>query len=188
MPRDVTDQTAPASAWLERFSPLITRSSRVLEIACGNGRNTRLLAQLSDHVTAVDIRPMPVVPPDIRFVLADLENGPWPFHEESFDVLVVVNYLWRPRFAELCSSLVDGGLLLYETFSHEQLTASFGPSRREHLLETGELLRLVPACWRIVAFEDGLTRHGAFYQRVAARKTRLNNLISPELVGLCTDR
>lgn len=46
MPVDISVASAPASAWLMRFAGLIKPEGRVLEIACGNGRNTRFLKAL----------------------------------------------------------------------------------------------------------------------------------------------
>ena len=43
MPVDISVASDPASAWLMRFAGLIKPEGRVLEIACGNGRNTRFL-------------------------------------------------------------------------------------------------------------------------------------------------
>lgn len=75
---------------------------------------------------------------------------------ETFDAVVVTNYLWRPLFPLLFASLRCGGLLIYETFSSGN--EKFGrPRRPEFLLQTGELLRLALAQpnVQVLGFEEG---------------------------------
>jgi SAM-dependent methyltransferase len=100
-------------------------------------------------------------------VLADIENGPWPFADQRFTAVVVTNYLWRPLLPQLLASLAPGGVLLYETFATGQETLG-KPSRPDFLLQAGELLR-VCAALKVVAFEDGFEAEPArFVQRIAA--------------------
>lgn len=188
MARDTSTAADPTSAWLVRFAPLIKPGDRVLEIACGNGRNTRLLATLGCRVTAVDVNPMSETFETVDFIQADLEAEPWPFAPQMFDVVVGIHYLWRAGFKDLCASLRPGGLFLYETFTEEQFLAAGRPRNPDHFLRTGELLTLIPSAWRVLAFEDGLTEHGAFYQRIAARKCLVKNALSPADVRLCQPR
>ncbi|MCF0253662.1 MAG: class I SAM-dependent methyltransferase [Duodenibacillus sp.] len=188
MAADVSCERDPPSAWLARFAPLIDRPGlRVLEVACGNGRNTRLLARLACAVTAVDIRPMPEVPAGVRFELRDLEGAPWPYAPASFDCAAVINYLWRPRLPELLASVAPGGLLLYETFTAEQ-AARFGkPASPAHWLAHGELLERLGEGWRVLAYEDGRTDAGRWVERVAARRLA-GGAACEEDFGLCAPR
>ena len=188
MARDISTAADPTSSWLMRFAPLIDFGSSVLEIACGNGRNTRFLADLGCRVTAVDINLMPQTFPGVKFVKADIEKDPWPFEESAFDVVVGIHYLWRPIFPQLFSSLKQGGLFLYETFTEEQFLSAGRPKNPEHFLRVGELLELVPRYWRVLSFEDGLTDNGAFYQRIAARKCLLKNVLDAQDVRVCQPR
>ena len=59
MAADLSTKADLPSAWLIRFSPYLKTGTRVLEIASGNGRNTRFLVGLGCDVTAVDINPVP---------------------------------------------------------------------------------------------------------------------------------
>ena len=100
-------------------------------------------------------------------VLADIENGPWPFTGRTFAGVVVTNYLWRPLFPAIVQSVAPGGVLIYETFAAGNETVG-KPSRPDFLLQPGELLR---ACQelRVVAYEDGfLDEPPRFVQRIAA--------------------
>ena len=161
--------TEAPSAWVRRWSHLVAPGGTVLDVACGHGRHMRWFAQSGHGVTGVDRSPEAVaaVAPLGRAVVADIENGPWPFPGEQFDAVVVTNYLWRPLMGTLLESLAPGGVLLYETFAEGN--GSVGkPSRPDFLLQPGELLR---ACQHlhVVAFEDGFCdQPERFIQRIAA--------------------
>lgn len=104
-------------------------------------------------------------------MVADIENGPWPFAGRQFAAVVVTNYLWRPLMPTLLGSLAPGGVLIYETFTQGNETVG-KPSRPDFLLRTGELLDTCRDL-RIVAFEDGFQegpqgQAPRFVQRIAA--------------------
>jgi SAM-dependent methyltransferase len=159
------------SAWVRRFSGLIPRGGSVLDVACGSGRHVRWLAAQGFSVTGVDRNAEAVAPLRAlgEIVVADIENGLWPFAGRHFDAIVVTNYLWRALAPTLLGALADGGVLIHETFAAGQQTIG-KPSRPEFLLEPGELLRLYPGL-RVVAFEDGFEASPPrFVQRLAAVK------------------
>lgn len=159
----------PVSPWLRRWAHLLRPGGSVLDVACGHGRHLRWLAQQGHVVTGVDRSPQALAALQglARLVLADLENGPWPFADELFDAVLVTNYLWRPLLPLLTASLAPAGVLIYETFSAGHETVG-RPSRPEFLLQPGELLQ-VCAGLRIVAFEDGFCQQPPrFVQRVVA--------------------
>lgn len=188
MARDVSGPEDMASAWLMRFAEAIAPGARVLEIACGNGRNTRFLAARGFAVTAVDLHLPEQRLAGVDYIEADLENGLWPFGEREFDAVVGINYLWRERFHLLGGALKQNGLFLYETFNEEQAAYMGRPRNPEHFLKTGELLCLIPPTWRILAYEDGLTGRGQYLQRIAARKCIFKNMMSDREIGICTAR
>ena len=95
MAADLTTKADLPSAWLIRFSPYLKAGTRVLEIASGNGRNTRFLAGLGCKVTAVDINPAPEPVEGVQYIRKDLEKEDWIFEPESFDAVIGINYLWR---------------------------------------------------------------------------------------------
>lgn len=143
----------------------------VLDLACGSGRHLRWLAQRGCRVTGVDRDAAALAALcDLGEILhADLEGPDWPLSGRRFDAVVVTNYLWRPRLAEVLGCVAPGGLLFYETFGAQQGQVG-RPSRAEFLLQPGELLVALPApAWRIVAYEDGWLDHPCRHvQRVAA--------------------
>jgi SAM-dependent methyltransferase len=148
-------QAAP-SEWVCRFVAMIPRGGRVLDVACGSGRHTRLLAALGYRVEAVDRDAQAVAAlaqvAGVSGMTADLEAAPWPYPGERFDGVVVTNYLHRPLLPTLVDSLAAGGVLIYETFARGN--ERYGrPSNPAFLLQPGELLRAA-ASLRVVAFED----------------------------------
>ena len=160
------------SPWVQKWAHLLPMQSRVLDLACGQGRHMRYLQSLGHHATGVDRSPQALETAAAfgHTVLADIEAGPWPFPDGSnFDAVVVTNYLWRPLFASIFKSLAAGGVLIYETFATGQETLG-KPSNPDFLLQTGELLQAFSRL-RVVAYEDGfLDTPARFVQRVAAVK------------------
>jgi SAM-dependent methyltransferase len=153
------------SSWVARFAPLIPEGE-VLDLACGGGRHTRLLAAMGRRVMAVDRDAealSTIVGANISTMEYDLEREAdqrvsWPFESNRFAGIVVTNYLHRPLLTSILASLAPNGVLIYETFAHGN--GRFGkPSNPAFLLEPGELLQAVSAnatgSIRIIAFEDG---------------------------------
>ena len=148
-----------ASAWVQRFAPLVARGANVLDVACGNGRHARLFAGRGCIVDAVDRDPACgerlADEPNVRFLAADLEAGTWPYAGRRFDAIVVANYLHRPLFPRLVASLADGGVLIYETFAVGN--ERYGrPSNPAFLLRPRELLDAFGGQLHVLAFEDGV--------------------------------
>ena len=164
---------APASDWVARWAALIRPGGATLDLACGTGRHSRLLARLGFEVDAVDRDPalFPDPPEGVRVLAADLEGGPWPYAGRRFDGIVVTNYLHRPLLPILVDALEPGGVLVYETFARGN--ERFGkPSNPAFLLAPGELLEAVRGRLRVVAYEDRVvdSPRPAAIQRLCARR------------------
>lgn len=163
----------PPSAWVQRWAHLIAPGGHVLDLACGPGRHAYWLHAQDFAVTAIDRAPealaslAPLAAAGAEVLQAELEDGPWPLAGRRFDAVVVTNYLWRPRLAEVVAAVGPGGVLVYETFALGNETVG-RPSRPEFLLRPGELLQAA-AGLRVVAYEDGfLDAPPRFVQRIAA--------------------
>ena len=163
------------SEWVRRFAPLIVADGRVLDLACGRGRHARHLRDGGLRVVAIDrdadaldsLRGLDRIEP----VAADLESDPWPFPPESFDAVVVTNYLWRPLLPHLVAALRRGGVLIYETFALGN--ENFGrPANPDFLLRRNELLEFLIPQLNVVAFEQGLVSRPkpAVVQRICAAR------------------
>lgn len=166
--------TDAPSAWVVRFAPLIEPGARVLDLACGVGRHARYLAaHCSAHVTAVDHDPVALGllanVPNIAPQVLDLEGESWPLAGQTFDAVIVTNYLWRPRFDDVLACVAPDGVLIYETFAAGN--EAFGkPSRADFLLQPNELRARVRNRLQIVAFEQGKVEgpKPAVVQRIVA--------------------
>jgi SAM-dependent methyltransferase len=164
----------PASPWVARFAPLV-RPGEALDLACGNGRHTRLLAAQGLQVLAVDRNPAALAASageGVTTLACDLEadGASWPFEAGRFAAIVVTNYLHRPLFAQIAASLRPDGILIYETFA--QGNEVYGkPSNPAFLLAPGELLALArDGGLQVLAYEDGHVEqpHPAQVQRLCA--------------------
>lgn len=181
----IPEATSEASLWVKQFSHLIPKDGRVLDLACGSGRHSLLLAKLGYTVLAVDkdIEPLKsqikLVPEGIGQRIEqkqlDLEGETWPLGDSPlFEGVVVTNYLYRPYIHRILPLLTPGGVLIYETFAlgNEQ----FGrPSNPNFLLKPNELLDLVGknSGFETVSFEQGLVNSPkpASIQRICAVKS-----------------
>ncbi|MDZ4129876.1 MAG: class I SAM-dependent methyltransferase [Hydrogenophaga sp.] len=161
--------TEAPSAWVQRWAHLVPAGGSVLDVACGHGRHLKWFAQRGHQVTGVDrsTEAIEAVKPFGRAVLADIENGTWPFEGETFDAVVVTNYLWRALLPVITRSVAPGGVLIYETFAMGNESVG-KPSRPDFLLQPGELLKAREGL-HVVAYEDGFCdRPARFVQRIAA--------------------
>jgi SAM-dependent methyltransferase len=172
--RHVNMMNLPPSPWVERFVALAS-PGEALDLACGSGRHTRLLAARGHAVLALDRKAEALAGAagaGVTTMEYDLEaeGAPWPFEAGRFAVIVVTNYLHRPLFAHLARSLRPDGILIYETFA--QGNQIYGkPSNPDFLLAPGELLGLAQAgALQVLAYEDGHVErpHPAQVQRLCA--------------------
>ena len=153
------DPAIPPSRWVEKHAHLVKPGGAVLDVAAGHGRHTRLFLDRGCAVTAVDIDTsgLRAIAQMVRLqiVETDLEDGPWPFREKSYDAIVVANYMHRPHFPYLASCLAEGGILIFETFGqgNEQLGRPRNPN---FLLAPGELLSAFSPTLQVVAYEHGV--------------------------------
>lgn len=162
------------SPWIVRHAGLMAPGARVLDLACGTGRHARWLAARGCRVLAVDRNPDALAAiagvSGIETACVDLERGEWPPGSQEYDAIVVANYLHRPLFPRILGALGAAGALLYETFARGN--ECYGrPSNPSFLLAPGELLTVVGACLKVVAFEEGhsvAAGRDAVIQRIAA--------------------
>ena len=139
----------------------IPRPGRVLDLACGSGRHTRLLLERGYQVLAVDRNAVALAGlqglPGVTTAELELEGSDWPLAGQSFAGIVVTNYLWRPRLGDLLALLAPSGVLIYETFMLGN--AAYGkPSNPDFLLRSGELREVAAAAGlREIAYAEGYT-------------------------------
>jgi SAM-dependent methyltransferase len=177
-----------ASPWVRRFAPVLPKDGVVLDLACGAGRHTALLASLGHHILAVDqdISAVESLKSEaIQTLKLDLEGPDWPLLNQQFSAIVVTNYLYRPFLDELPKMLTEGGVLIYETFADGN--AEFGkPSNPNFLLKSGELLALAQRSGlKVIAYEDIYLEQPkpARVQRICAVKGHLKGCVPLQFGG-----
>jgi SAM-dependent methyltransferase len=145
---DGADARQP-SEYLVGIADLLPRPGTALDVAGGTGRNAIWLARHGLDVTVADIsgvglelahKEAEAAGVSLRLVLTDLEEDPLP--DGPFDVIVSVNFLRRPLFAEFSLALSPGGLLVYVQPTKSNLERNARPPA-DYLLEDGELPTLV---------------------------------------------
>ncbi len=122
----------------------------MLDIACGAGRHSLLAAELGAEVVAADsdgeaisILEKEAARRKLAIKCLHLDLASSDITPESFDVVMMFNYLDRARFAEFRNAVRPGGYFLAETFLEGQKEQGWGPKSDDHLLKYGELLDLV---------------------------------------------
>ncbi len=164
------------SPWVQRFAQRVPPGGRVLDIACGRGRHTRLFLDLGHPVVAIDrdLAGLAQIAdhPGLTGIETDLESEPrLPLEGDLFAGVVVTNYLHRPLLPQIVARVAPEGVLIYETFACGN--ERFGrPSNPDYLLRPGELLSAVSGQFRVIAFEDLIVKRPrpAALQRLCARR------------------
>ena len=177
-----------ASSWVKRFAPLISKTGVVLDLACGSGRHSQLLANLGYSVLAVDQDTTAIEllhSASITPKCLNLEQDVWPLSGKKFSGIVATNYLYRPHLDRLPELLEENGILIYETFA--QGNEKFGkPSNPNFLLNRGELLAFAARHGlQVLAYEDIYVEEPkpAMVQRLCAVKGTLKDGIPLQFQG-----
>lgn len=158
--RDMGLPGAPATVLTEN-AHLLPRHGSALDLACGLGANSILLAAHGLRTHAWDISPVAVE--KLRAIAEEralpLEAEVHDVHQQplppvAFDVIVVAHFLERSLAAPLINALKVGGLLFYQTFTRTAVSDE-GPEKAEWRLADGELLSLFAPLRPIVYREEG---------------------------------
>jgi cyclopropane fatty-acyl-phospholipid synthase-like methyltransferase len=144
--------TAPNVFLAAQYS-LFRPGMRVLEIGCGEGRNSVWLAQQGCAVTGVDISPLALAKAGklaaergvkVQWIEADIVN--WAWEAERFDAVACIFIQFaapegRQRiFSGMQQTLCSGGHVLLQGYTPRQLQFSSGGPRDIDHLYTRELL------------------------------------------------
>lgn len=176
MGETITRDHGPAdpSPWVVRFLEPLEAGAHVLDLACGGGRHLRWALAQGHQVTGLD-RDLSGVKDlegaaNVRLIEADLEaSAPFPLGAETFEAVIVANYLWRPVLPAIAACVGPKGLLVYDTFARGN--ERYGkPRNPDFLLAPNELLEAFSAHLVVIAFEHGLVREPRMklVQRLAA--------------------
>ena len=163
----------------------IKRKINLLDFASGNGRNCIPLSKENIIVTAIDKDQKKLNQyksfNNINTICFDLETPEeWPLAKEYYDVIIVVNYLYRPKIKKLIDLLKEDGFLFYETFSFGN--EKYGsPKNPDFLLKDGELLdifenELVPLSFyngKIIGKNISIKQRASFIKKTSYYKDAL---------------
>ncbi len=128
----------------------VVRPGRALDIAMGEGRNAVFMAKRGFQVDGVDISEV-AIRKALRLarenhvtltpINADLNK--YQVQPETYDLIVTINFLYRPFIPALKKGLKRGGYVIYENYTVDQLKNALGQNlRRDWLLQKGELKEL----------------------------------------------
>lgn len=151
------------SAERARFQP----GMKVLDIACGEGRNSVWLAEIGCEVTGIDLSPLALNKARmlaeerkvrVSYHEADLLHWAWPL--DAYDAVISIFIQFaapegrETLFRNMAAALKPGGLLFLQGFTPAQLQyASGGPKEVSHLY-TGDMLRALLAPLRILHLQE----------------------------------
>ena len=156
-----------ANVFLASQRALFRPAMRVLEIGCGEGRNSVWLAQQGCEVTGVDISPLALAKAErlatqrevkVEWIEADIVN--WTFEPERFDAVVCIFIQFaapegRSRiFAGMQHTLRANGHLVLQGYTPRQLQYSSGGPREPDHLYTPDLLERSFVDWDIVHLRE----------------------------------
>jgi 2-polyprenyl-3-methyl-5-hydroxy-6-metoxy-1,4-benzoquinol methylase len=150
-----------ASRVLKENLHLLPDNGRALDLACGLGGNSILLAQQGLKVDAWDIADVAIAALQdaalqrqlsIQAEVRDVEANPPA--RETFDVIIVSYFLDRDIIPVLIDALKPGGLIYYQTFTR-QYVSDRGPQRAEFRLADQELLHLFSGLQIMFYREEG---------------------------------
>ena len=141
---------------------LLPSGGKALDFASGLGVNALLLAKHGFDTYAWDISNIALEKLkhhatlnklSITTEIRDVEQ--YPPCSNSFDIIVVANFLHRPSFSALLAALRPQGLLFYQTFVEDK-ASQIGPTNPKFLLKKNELLALCKGLEVLVYREEGV--------------------------------
>jgi SAM-dependent methyltransferase len=160
--------------------PLVTRFARALapgralDVACGAGRHALWLAERAWEVTAVDNAPTAIQilekragekSVQVRCIVADLERHQFAIEPESYDLIVVCNYLQRDLFASIRTGTRVGGVVI-AVIAMVDDNPDVKPVNPAFLLQPGELRNEFPG-WEPIHDCERQSQSGAHARMTA---------------------
>ena len=118
----------------------LSSANKALDIACGMGRHSKYLAFLGFEVDALDVSSIAVNAltdlPHIHPLEVDFDTYILP--KDTYNLIVSTYFLNRRLFPQMINALNSNGILLLETFVHDEDNER-EPSNPAFILNKGEL-------------------------------------------------
>lgn len=154
-----SDKT-PAQVLIDNLH-LLPCHGKALDLACGTGTNSVELARCGLEVYAWDISDVALnklgqnaAAAKIQIITEQRDICARPPEPDRFDVILVSHFLDRKIIPNIVDSLRTGGLLYYQTWTHDKQN-EIGPANPDYLLARNELLTLFSQLAIVVYREDG---------------------------------
>lgn len=130
----------------------LASDGNALDIACGNGRNSKFLAQKGFQVDAVDISNVAMdhltgKDSNINIICQDIDT--WQIPQNRYHVIINIHFLDRRLFPMIQNGLKPGGVLIFESFIDEN---------KEYCLKPNELLHAFES-FHVMYYEERKVEH-----------------------------
>jgi len=118
----------------------LATGKQALDIACGMGRHSKYLVSQGFDVDALDVSSVAIASlqglEHIHAIEVDFDSYVLP--KEKYDLIVCTYYLERKLFPQMIEALKPNGIILMETFLHNEVNER-QPSNPAFMLNEGEL-------------------------------------------------
>ena len=169
------DSASRPAQFLQENIELLPKG-RALDVAMGTGQNAIYLARMGFEVEGVDASPEAVhnaleaaqrAGVTLKAEIADLERN-YLIKEGTYDVIICFRYLQRSLIPQIKDGLRKGGMVVYETFTVDQV--QFGrPKNPDYLLKPNELLDMFRD-FRCLLYQEGIVDNRKAVARIIAEK------------------
>jgi 2-polyprenyl-3-methyl-5-hydroxy-6-metoxy-1,4-benzoquinol methylase len=170
------DSASRPAQFLQENIELLPKG-RALDVAMGNGQNAIYLARMGFEVEGVDVSAEVVHNAleaaqrsgvTLKAEITDLERK-YVIKEGTYDVIICFRYLQRSLIPQIKDGLRNGGMIVYETFTVDQI--QFGkPKNPDYLLKHNELLDMFRD-FRCLLYQEGILETRKAVARIIAEKT-----------------
>ncbi|NOR55927.1 MAG: methyltransferase domain-containing protein [Sulfurovum sp.] len=118
----------------------LSTGTQALDLACGMGRNAKYLASQGFTVDALDISSVAIASlqnlDNIRAKEVDFDT--YALEKNKYDLIVCTYFLERTLFPQFHEALKENGILVFETFLHDEGNER-APSNPAFMLKKDEL-------------------------------------------------
>jgi len=118
----------------------LATGKQALDIACGMGRHSKYLVSQGFDVDALDVSSVAIASlqglEHINAMEVDFDSYVLP--KEKYDLIVCTYYLERRLFPQMIAALKPNGIIIMETFLHDEINER-QPSNPAFMLNEGEL-------------------------------------------------
>jgi 2-polyprenyl-3-methyl-5-hydroxy-6-metoxy-1,4-benzoquinol methylase len=118
----------------------LATGKQALDIACGMGRHSKYLVSQGFDVDALDVSSVAIASlqglEHINAIEVDFDSYVLP--KEKYDLIVCTYYLERRLFPQMIAALKPNGIIIMETFLHDEINER-EPSNPAFMLNEGEL-------------------------------------------------